>query len=239
MTSGFYLANPVLLTDAFALLGIALVLYAAGLRLLRWLPQPAWLQQHEKRHPFGWTGGVRGLGLGAGFVCLVLVLLAWPVGDAQLPLAGYVRGISGDLSVSLVLLALLDGARCWLPDSTRWLRGFAQEFKVLAGVVAAAAVVLYPLALGIGNWDPYRLGWPGNAAPLLIALLLLCCVCLLRFGLWLLPALVALAALGWSAGLLESTNLWDYLLDPWLALLCLAYTLRWLGKTCFYRGMQQ
>jgi len=36
-------------------------------------------------------------------------------------------------------------------------------------------------------------------------------------GLRLLPALVALALLAWVAGALESTNLWDYLIDPWLA----------------------
>ena len=32
-----------------------------------------------------------------------------------------------------------------------------------------------------------------------------------------LPLLVALALLAWVAGVLESSNLWDYLIDPWLA----------------------
>jgi hypothetical protein len=38
-----------------------------------------------------------------------------------------------------------------------------------------------------------------------------------------LPALVATALLAWSLGLLESGNLWDYLLDPWLSIYALAY----------------
>ena len=37
-------------------------------------------------------------------------------------------------------------------------------------------------------------------------------------GLRLLPLLIGLSLLAWSAGLMESANLWDYLLDPWLAL---------------------
>ncbi len=37
-------------------------------------------------------------------------------------------------------------------------------------------------------------------------------------GLRLLPALVGLGLLAWVAGLMESTNLWDYLMDPWLAI---------------------
>ena len=39
----------------------------------------------------------------------------------------------------------------------------------------------------------------------------------LSVGLRLLPLLLALALLAWTAGLMESRNLWDYLLDPWLA----------------------
>ena len=84
--------------------------------------------------------------------------------------------------------------------------------------VASAALFLYPLALGWGDWDPYRLGW--GAPGFWSALLIFSLICWFR-GLRLLPLLVALALLAWTVGLLESTNLWDYLIDPWLSVVAI------------------
>jgi len=53
-----------------------------------------------------------------------------------------------------------------------------------------------------------------------LVLLALCLLCWIQ-GLRLLPVLVGLSLLAWSAGLMESTNLWDYLMDPWLAMIAL------------------
>ena len=69
---------------------------------------------------------------------------------------------------------------------------------------------LYPLALGLGSFDPYVLGWqwPGVAC----AAGLLAAVLLWRknsFG-WVLLA----AGVAWQIGCLESDNAWDYLVDP-------------------------
>lgn len=187
------------LTDAFALFSIALVLCAGVLRCVRaWLPAAGWYQALL-------------------VVVLLLLLLAWPVGTAQLPLAAYVRGISSDLSISLLLLALLDMAGRMGSKQPRWP---VKELGAVAVAVLAAALVVYSLALGLGDWDIYRLGWPGNATPMLLALLLLCAVCVIACRLWLLPLLIMAALLGWSIDLLESGNLWDYLMDPWLVLLC-------------------
>jgi len=43
---------------------------------------------------------------------------------------------------------------------------------------------------------------------------------------------IALAVAAWSFGWYESTNLWDYLLDPWLAIYALIAQLKhiWLGR---------
>jgi hypothetical protein len=57
---------------------------------------------------------------------------------------------------------------------------------------------------------------------MLLGLLLVCLVSWFA-GLRLLPGLAALGLLAWAAGLMESNNLWDYLLDPWLAVFSLAY----------------
>ena len=189
------------LTDFFALLGINLVLCAGCLRLLG---AAGGGLSGEARPWAKWTG-------------VVLFVLLWvPVGAAQLPIVAYVRGISSDLSITLVVLACLGLGRRLLG-----LRAIGQrERNALFAVIAVAAMFLYPLALGWGDWDAYRLGW--GALGMWAALLILSLVCWLR-GLRLLPVLVAMALLAWTAGLLESSNLWDYLMDPWLSVAALVY----------------
>ncbi len=180
------------LTDVVALLGIDLVLCAAGLRLL---------------------GGRLGVAPWAKWAVIACFVLLWlPAGAAHLPLLAYVRGISSDLSTTLVALACLGlGRRLFgLPAMAR------REGMVLSVALAVAAVVLYPTALGWGDWDAYRPGW--GSLGMLGILLMLSLACWIA-GLRLLPALVGLALLAWVAGVMESGNLWDYLMDPWLAIL--------------------
>lgn len=178
------------LTDLLALLGIDLVLCTGCLRLLSVKPVLG-----------RWTGWVTA-------ICFVLFWL--PVGAAQLPVLAYIRGVSSDLSVTLVALACL--------GLCQRLLGFPaveqREKFALNAVVAAAAVCLYPLALGWGDWDLYRAGW--GSYGMVAALLALSLLCWTK-GLRLLPMLVGLSLLAWSVGLMESANLWDYLMDPWLA----------------------
>ena len=144
----------------------------------------------------------------AAAVCFVGLWV--PVGAAALPVLAYIRGISSDLSITFVALACASLLMQWrgMPAPT------VRERSAVFYAVAAAAVFLYPLALGWGDWDAYRPGW--GSPGMLLALLVLAVVCMAR-GLRLLPALIALALLAWTAGLLESGNLWDYLIDPWLA----------------------
>lgn len=141
----------------------------------------------------------------------VLVLTLIPFGD--IPAAGYLRGISGDLSItSLVLLgcALL---RPWHTPT-----GAAQRQALLV-LIALLALALYPMALGMGAFDPYRLGY---GDPRLIAALLLLALLAwyLRFDL--VALCLALAVLAWAGGWYESSNLWDYLLDPFAAVYALS-----------------
>lgn len=178
------------LTDLIALLCIDLVLSAGCLRLLSWR--------------YGVTPWVKWI------TAAVFVLLWGPVGDAQLPLVAYVRGISSDLSISLVTMACLGmyqrlSGTCLVNGRERTATNF---------VLAVTALFLYPLALGWGDWDSYRLGW---GAPGMWAALLVVSLACWGGGLRLLPMLIALGLLAWAAGVLESTNLWDYLIDPWLA----------------------
>ena len=133
------------------------------------------------------------------------IVVAAPIGP--LPLAAYARGLFGDLSVTTnVLLVIgifphLSGRR--IVDR--------REETALCRLVAVTALVFYPLALGFGPFDPYRLGY---GSPWFLTGLLL-----LALGAWigrfhLISICIALAVLAHAMAWNESTNLWDYLLDP-------------------------
>ena len=181
------------LTDLLALLGIDLVLCAAFLRVLS--------GQRRVTRQIQWVV------LLAGFALMWL-----PVGAAQLPVLAFARGVSSDLSTTLVALACLSlGRRLFgLPAMAQ------REGLALYVALAVAAVVLYPTALGWGDWDAYQPGW-GSLG--MLGILLMLSLAFWICGLRLLPALVGLALLAWSLGLMESSNLWDYLVDPWLAVM--------------------
>lgn len=75
---------------------------------------------------------------------------------------------------------------------------------------SAAGLFLYPMALGLGPFDPYALGW--SFSWLFPSIGTLAAVLILRGNRFGYALLLALAA--WHGGLLESTNLWDYVVDP-------------------------
>ena len=139
---------------------------------------------------------------------LVLVLLLgniffWPMG-MDLPLVAYVRGVTGDLSIVLTLLlwsSLLSSSK---PAPI--------AFKFSLAIIAFC---FYPFALGLGMMDPYA--WGYGSISFLIAVLFFALVCGLANwsrGVW----IIAIAIIAWAAHWHESANLWDYLLDPFLAI---------------------
>lgn len=140
---------------------------------------------------------------------LLFVLVAnfffWPLGlGLELPLAAYVRGVVGDLSVVLTLLLW---SSVLLPS-----RSAPTSFKL---AIAFISLAFYPLALGLGMIDPYA--WGYGSIGLLAAVLLFALVCGLTGwmkGVW----IIALAIIAWAAHWHESANLWDYVLDPLLAI---------------------
>lgn len=186
-------------TSINGLAGIALGISAAALVLpgVRRLPQRVRL----------------GLAYGAAIVSLI------PFGT--LPLAAYVRGGTGDLSITtqvLLVLAILRRLDLMPPvDAGR---------RELLLLVAVAAVGLYPMALGWGLFDPYRLGF---GSPWLLAVLLGLVVAAWRRQSLLIVLTIALSVLAWSEGWAESSNLWDYLLDPFLAIYAFAALFRRAG----------
>jgi hypothetical protein len=154
--------------------------------------------------------------------CAVLIttvpVAGWTVAD-------WMATANVQCSVPLVAL-LLD--RAWADATERRLldrrgRDAAWRFG------AAAGIALYPMALGAGAYDPYTLGW--SFGPLFVGLLALTLVLLLRrngFGMVLVGAILA-----YDLHLLESPNLWDYLVDPVFAaaaLVAVARRTRWTSQ---------
>ena len=138
-------------------------------------------------------------------VLLLTNLFFWPLGmSLELPLSAYVRGVTGDLSVVTMLLL-------WsavLPSAKKTPLGFKVPLALIA-------MVFYPFALGLGMIDPYA--WGYGSISFLIAVILFAVICGLVGwvkGVWIL----SLAIIAWAAHWHESANLWDYLLDPFLAI---------------------
>ncbi|MES1981500.1 MAG: hypothetical protein V4443_03385 [Pseudomonadota bacterium] len=150
---------------------------------------------------------------------VILVAAASLIPCAGLPIAAYLRAVIGDLSITtltLLILAIRQEMAYGRPADDR-------HGQALYALIALLALGLYPLALGVGYFDPYRLGY-GN--PWLIGVLLAVALaaCWLR---WTLVALCpALAVLAWAVGWYESTNVWDYLLDPLLAIYAIGAVIR-------------
>ena len=151
-------------------------------------------------------------------VCFVLAnLFFWPVftlfTPLELPLAAYVRGFTGELSITSMLLL--------------WTAYFSpKEIHVPAVMkfwIALVAIAFYPLALGVSMLDPYAWGY-GSIA-------LLAGVLITAFIAWLagtnrIAIILAVAILAWAAGWHESANLWDYILDPFLGIWAIASLIR-------------
>ena len=139
---------------------------------------------------------------------LVLIfanLFFWPLGmSMELPLAGYVRGVVGDLSIvsTLLLWSALPPNHQATPAPVKW-------------CIAILTILFYPFALGVSMFDPYA--WGYGSIAFLIGVLIFALICGLggwTKGVW----IIGIAIIAWSLRLHESSNLWDYLLDPILAI---------------------
>jgi len=141
-------------------------------------------------------------------IALLLVLtnlFFWPLGiSLELPLAAYVRGATGDLSIVTTLLL-------WstlLPNN----KSAPFAFKLSIAIIV---LTFYPFALGLGMIDPYVWGY-GSITFLITVLVFAVIYGLSNWskGVW----IIGLAIIAWTVHWHESANLWDYLLDPFLGI---------------------
>lgn len=133
----------------------------------------------------------------------------------------WLAGLTLDVSVPLVALLLVG----ILERSGVAVVFRAREWRAAWMVGVVAALTLYPSALGLGlpNFDSYTLGWPcleWRGSLLLFGPVALAAAFLVwrgnRFG-WVLVVAAAAFLLGFQ----ESSNFWDYLIDPLYAVVSL------------------
>jgi hypothetical protein len=153
--------------------------------------------------------GVRGLGF-----LVIGLLLVLPV--KGLPIAGYIRGITGDISITTLFVAGV-ATICQLTNRDFWRSG---DLTFLMILVLSAGALLYPFALGLTRFDPYALGYGSRA---LAAGLLFIALIAWYVGNYLVLLCTGLAVTAYLMGLYESPNLWDYLVDPGITLYAIFY----------------
>ena len=137
----------------------------------------------------------------------VAAMLVVPLGDATL--AMQLRAVIGDpAAVTAVLLALAAFAPKRLPARPRP--------ATLVGFAGVVTLLLWtPVFLGTFpfGFDARAIGW--RPWPILAVVAILATVAWRRRADgWV--AVVGIALLCWGAGLVESDNLWDALVDPWI-----------------------
>lgn len=138
----------------------------------------------------------------------------------------WLGGLTPNVSIPLFVLLLVGILeRAGLPALFR-----SRDWLAAWFFGAGAALFLYPSSLGLGlrNFDSYSLGWPWldwRASLLLFGPVALCAAILLRrgnrFG-WVL----VLVSAGFLLRFQESSNFWDYLLDPLYAVVALLLAAR-------------
>lgn len=142
------------------------------------------------------------LGVVAGFTALCIFLPVFGLSIAQ-----WLRSVLGDFSVlTLAIFINIIAQRMFNFD----LLNPISRKRMLLGVVLVG-LVFYPLALGVSAYDPYQLGY----SPVLLPVFLV----MISIIVWFksrrdLAIILLLPLLAYNLKLLESDNLWDYLIDP-------------------------
>ena len=150
-------------------------------------------------------------------IFIVLGLVVLPING--LTLLVYVRAGLADLSITSMLLLCTLIATSYSGQS--YLR--AEENHRLGTSVLVGALLLYPLGLGLTPLDSYAAGF---GEYWLLGLLLAFAGYLLWRKAYFVLSLLLIAIGAYLLNALQSNNLWDYLLDPWIVLLTLVRKIR-------------
>lgn len=155
-------------------------------------------------------------------VALVVCLMVGLARVGDLRLIAYPAGILGDLSVTtqLLLLAFVSKRVAGIESLPAGDRSF------LLGAAASVGLILYIFSSGLTAIDVYALGF---GSPWLMGALAAAILTCGRYR----PgagAVLLLGVVAFDFGLLASSNIWDYLLDPLLVLFAWGWTLTLLPR---------
>jgi hypothetical protein len=146
-----------------------------------------------------------------------LVLLA-PFGAIgapwSLPFAAYIRGVTGDLSILSLMLVICTWSG---------LNAF-RIASITPILIAVVAILFYPFALGFTMFDPYA--WGYHSSIFVGTVLLVAAIYFFAKHSWE-AFMISITVIAWSIHWHESINLWDYLLDPFLAVWAIGLSIRW------------
>ena len=156
-----------------------------------------------------WLGWVRPdaslkVRVAACVILMPLIIYPFPYGPLW-----WLRGLTGDLSITSLLM-LLAAVYAQLLGKTLIQ---SKERKLIFRSIALLGVGFYPLALGVGQVDPYAWGY---ASPYMLGVLLGLSLWMFLRQYYAIAITLLAVVLAWNAGLLQSVNLWDYLLDPFI-----------------------
>ncbi|MDH4470002.1 MAG: hypothetical protein QE493_03400 [Verrucomicrobiae bacterium] len=187
---------------------ISLFLYG----LLPWLLIMLLLQKKILKNRFFSSPGILFFAIGVFVAGMLLLpirgfsLLVWSaslMGGVSIPLVGLLLVLIMEKFFSCTLFSAWEWRTTWI-------------FGMLS------SLILYPAALGLGPIDPYCWGWGNNLFLIVIAIFtFFLLVTKNRFAILILLALAA-----FDFQLQETTNLWDYLIDPIYAVLALVMGMR-------------
>ena len=159
--------------------------------------------------PKGWTPTL--------FITLTSGLLViLPVGS--LPAGRWMVSLYANPSIPVIALLF-----SWILKNAFQIQFLdSKAIQTCWGFSLLAGAALYPAAMGIGTFDPYAAGWHFSGLfTSLMAITLTLIFIQNRFSAVLLATILA-----YDFHLLESENLWDYLVDPLLVLLSAGVILR-------------
>ncbi len=133
----------------------------------------------------------------------------------EFPASHYIRVLTGDLSM-LSFVWLTAGA---IQTILRGERIRSNEDHLTAIAVIVISLFLYPSALGLSPLDTYSFGYsPVYLGPFIFFLFIIA----VWLSYWIAASGAALALAAYHFTLMESNNLWDYLIDPVIVIYCLS-----------------
>ncbi len=141
----------------------------------------------------------------------------------------YFYGVFGNLSITSVILLLsflVKNISNNISNNRQVPSG--REKSAILYSVAIAGLILYPASLGFFHVDLYRLGYhPRFLLILILCLTILAWMVSLRFA----AMLPVIAVIAFNLNILESENLWDYLVDPFIVFYAWGWVIYTLVKT--------